>query len=54
MVKFPISYKEETDARSNSWRYCRFSLRMEQYQNEGFSLFREDCFFTDDMVSPNR
>lgn len=45
MVKFSISYKEETDARSNSWRHCRFSLRMEQYQNEGpFLYFGKTAF----------
>ncbi len=27
-------------------------LRMEQYQTKDFPLFSEDCFFTDDTVSP--
>ena len=45
-----ICNKEESDARSNYWRHCRFCLRMEQYQNEDFPLFRKDCFFTDDTV----
>lgn len=30
--------KEESDAWSNYWRYCRFCLRMEQYQNKGLSF----------------
>ena len=46
-----ICNKEESDARSNYWRHCRFCLRMEQYQNEGLSFISEGlAFFTDDTV----
>lgn len=42
--------KEESDAWSNYWRYCRFCLRMEQYQNKGLSFISEGLLFTDDTV----